>query len=228
MARKWRGMEAGLSGGYADELHESLLSGRNAGDLSAAGGARGIRTSATQASLTGSLFHGGGLEGERLRPQHILDQALRWHVSSVNINSAPIPSEWKSQFESFRRSRVPFYLSAPLEYPKAVDAGVMGRASSDGAILPPCSGGTERESRQPCVYRDFSAGRARTTCDSPAHRSAQVPPRAVARGAVRRTAGTRDGSLQTRTGCRDSGEREGGGFCKSPGPNISHRHEVAL
>src|SRR5229473_2744462 len=29
---------------------------------------------------------------------YILEQALRWHVSSVNIKSAPIPSEWRSQF----------------------------------------------------------------------------------------------------------------------------------
>src|SRR5438445_782588 len=34
---------------------------------------------------------------------YILEQALRWHVSSVNIKSAPIPSEWKSQFESFQK-----------------------------------------------------------------------------------------------------------------------------
>src|SRR5437667_319374 len=34
---------------------------------------------------------------------YILDQALRWHVTSVNIKSSPIPSEWKSQFESFQK-----------------------------------------------------------------------------------------------------------------------------
>ncbi len=34
---------------------------------------------------------------------YILDQALRWHVSSANIKSAPIPSEWKTQFESFQK-----------------------------------------------------------------------------------------------------------------------------
>src|SRR5438876_11402679 len=33
---------------------------------------------------------------------YILDQALRWHVTSVNIKSSPIPSEWESQFENFQ------------------------------------------------------------------------------------------------------------------------------
>jgi hypothetical protein len=56
---------------------------------------------------------------------HILDQALRWHVSSVNIKSAPIPSEWKSQFESFQKKIGYRFILRRLEYPKAVDAGSM-------------------------------------------------------------------------------------------------------
>jgi hypothetical protein len=34
---------------------------------------------------------------------YILDQALRWHVSSVNIKSSAIPPEWKDRFDAFQR-----------------------------------------------------------------------------------------------------------------------------
>src|SRR5436309_13747919 len=56
---------------------------------------------------------------------YILDQALRWHVSSVNIKSSPIPSEWKSQFENFQKKMGYRFLLRRLEYPKAVAAGSM-------------------------------------------------------------------------------------------------------
>src|SRR5258705_10599275 len=56
---------------------------------------------------------------------HILDQALRWHVSSVNIKSGPIPSEWKSQFESFQTNIGYRFILRRLEYPKPVNAGSM-------------------------------------------------------------------------------------------------------
>jgi hypothetical protein len=35
--------------------------------------------------------------------QYILDQALRWHVSTVNIKSTAIPEEWKKPFEEFQK-----------------------------------------------------------------------------------------------------------------------------
>jgi hypothetical protein len=56
---------------------------------------------------------------------YILEQALRWHVSSVNIKSAPIPSEWKGQFESFQKKMGYRFILRRLEYPKAVTAGSM-------------------------------------------------------------------------------------------------------
>jgi len=56
---------------------------------------------------------------------YILEQALRWHVSSVNIKSAPIPSEWRSQFESFQKKMGYRFILRRLEYPKAVNAGSM-------------------------------------------------------------------------------------------------------
>lgn len=56
---------------------------------------------------------------------YILEQALRWHVSSVNIKSAPIPPEWRSQFESFQKKMGYRFILRRLEYPKRVSAGSM-------------------------------------------------------------------------------------------------------
>jgi len=62
-----------------------------------------FRTLAAQSGLAGDLLHGAGWKEKGYDLDYILEQALRWHVSSVNIKSAPIPSEWKSQFESFQK-----------------------------------------------------------------------------------------------------------------------------
>ncbi len=35
---------------------------------------------------------------------YILDQALRWHVTSVNLKSSPIPQQWKPQFVAVRKT----------------------------------------------------------------------------------------------------------------------------
>jgi hypothetical protein len=56
---------------------------------------------------------------------YILDQALRSHLSSVNIKSAPIPPEWKSQFESFQKKMGYRFILRRLEYPRVVNAGTM-------------------------------------------------------------------------------------------------------
>src|SRR3989449_391094 len=56
---------------------------------------------------------------------YILDQTLRVHVSSVNIKSAPITSECKSQFESFQKRMGYRFILRRLEYPKTVHAGSM-------------------------------------------------------------------------------------------------------
>src|SRR5678815_554244 len=34
---------------------------------------------------------------------YILDQALRWHVSTLNVKSSPIPPEWQQKFEEFQK-----------------------------------------------------------------------------------------------------------------------------
>src|SRR5438874_5329777 len=56
---------------------------------------------------------------------YILDQALRWHVSTVNIKSAPIPSEWKAQFDAFQKKIGYRFNLRRLEYSKVIAAGTM-------------------------------------------------------------------------------------------------------
>jgi hypothetical protein len=56
---------------------------------------------------------------------YILEQALRWHVSTVNIKSAPIPSEWKAQFDAFQKKIGYRFNLRRLEYSKVVVPGTM-------------------------------------------------------------------------------------------------------
>jgi uncharacterized protein DUF4832 len=56
---------------------------------------------------------------------YILDQALRWHVTSVNVKSSAIPPEWKAQFDEFRKRLGYRFILRRLEYPKATPAGKM-------------------------------------------------------------------------------------------------------
>jgi hypothetical protein len=35
--------------------------------------------------------------------KYILGEALRWHVSTVNVKSTAIPKDWKQEFEDFQR-----------------------------------------------------------------------------------------------------------------------------
>ena len=56
---------------------------------------------------------------------YILEQALRWHVSAVNIKSAPIPSEWKTQFDAFQKKIGYRFNLRRLEYSKLVAPGTM-------------------------------------------------------------------------------------------------------
>jgi hypothetical protein len=56
---------------------------------------------------------------------YILAQALRWHVSTVNIKSSPIPSEWKQKFAEFQKKIGYRFILRRLEYSKTVAAGSM-------------------------------------------------------------------------------------------------------
>ncbi len=56
---------------------------------------------------------------------YILNQALRWHVSSVNVKSSAIPPEWKGKFDEFQKKMGYRFVLRRLEYPRVVRAGQM-------------------------------------------------------------------------------------------------------
>ncbi len=56
---------------------------------------------------------------------YILNQALRWHVSSVNIKSSVIPPPWKKNFEDFEKKMGYRFILRRLEYPKTAKTGRM-------------------------------------------------------------------------------------------------------
>ena len=56
---------------------------------------------------------------------YILDQALRWHVTSVNVKSSPIPPEWKTPFEQFEKRMGYRLILRRLEYAQQVAPGAM-------------------------------------------------------------------------------------------------------
>ena len=56
---------------------------------------------------------------------YILQQGLRWHVSSVNIKSSAIPPQWKKQFEEFEKQMGYRFILRRLEFPKEVRQGEM-------------------------------------------------------------------------------------------------------
>jgi hypothetical protein len=56
---------------------------------------------------------------------YILAQALRWHVSSVNIKSSAIPPEWKERFDDFQKKMGYRFVLRRLEYARRAKAGTM-------------------------------------------------------------------------------------------------------
>jgi hypothetical protein len=67
----------------------------------------------------GSWFNG------KYDVQYILDQALRWHVTTVNIKSTAIPETWKKQFDEFQKKMGYRFALRQLVYPKTVKTGRM-------------------------------------------------------------------------------------------------------
>ena len=55
--------------------------------------------------------------------EYTLDQALRWHVSTVNIKSTAIPDDWKASFDAFQKKMGYRFSLRRLEYPKVAHAG---------------------------------------------------------------------------------------------------------
>ena len=56
---------------------------------------------------------------------YIIEQGLRWHVSTANIKSAPIPAEWKAKFDDFQRKIGYRFILRRLEYSKVVKPAMM-------------------------------------------------------------------------------------------------------
>jgi hypothetical protein len=51
---------------------------------------------------------------------YILNEALRWHVSSLNVKSSKIPSDWKTLFDDFQRRMGYRFELRRIDYPAAV------------------------------------------------------------------------------------------------------------
>jgi len=56
---------------------------------------------------------------------YIFDQALRWHVSSVNLKSSAIPPEWQKPFDEFQKKMGYRFILRRVEYPRVVKPGTM-------------------------------------------------------------------------------------------------------
>jgi len=56
---------------------------------------------------------------------YILDQALRWHASTINIKSSAIPEQWKPAFEEFQKKIGYRFILRKLTYPTTVKPGEM-------------------------------------------------------------------------------------------------------
>jgi hypothetical protein len=57
----------------------------------------------------------------------ILEQALRWHASTINIKSSLIPAEWKADFDQFQKQIGYRFVLKKLEYPARVTPGSMAQ-----------------------------------------------------------------------------------------------------
>lgn len=54
---------------------------------------------------------------------YVINEALRWHVSSVNLKSSAIPSAWKNQFDDFERRMGYRFALRRAEWNEEVNAG---------------------------------------------------------------------------------------------------------
>jgi hypothetical protein len=83
--------------------------------------------------------------GFSLKP--ILDQALRWHASTINIKSSQIPPPWKPAFDEFQKQIGYRFVLKKLEYPTHVSGGSMAQVNMwwfNAGVAP--------------VYRDYLLG----------------------------------------------------------------------
>lgn len=54
---------------------------------------------------------------------YIIEQALRWHVTSVNVKSSAIPEAWAGKFDEFQKRMGYRFVLRRFEYPKSVAPG---------------------------------------------------------------------------------------------------------
>jgi hypothetical protein len=54
---------------------------------------------------------------------YTIEEALRWHVSTLNVKSTAIPAEWKPAFDEFQRRMGYRFELRRIEFPQAVRAG---------------------------------------------------------------------------------------------------------
>lgn len=54
---------------------------------------------------------------------YILNEALRWHVTSLNVKSSAIPPEWRPAFDDFQKHMGYRFELRRMEYPSTVRAG---------------------------------------------------------------------------------------------------------
>ena len=92
---------------------------------------------------------------------YILNQALRWHVSSVNVKSSPIPPEWKSNFERFEKMMGYRFVLRRLEYLTRrkgwghdADPHVVAECRSGSDLSRVCPFGGIALCRELCCYSD--------------------------------------------------------------------------
>jgi len=57
--------------------------------------------------------------------EYSIQQALRWHASTINIKSTAIPAEWKPLFDEFQKKLGYRFILRKLEHPRSVHAGQM-------------------------------------------------------------------------------------------------------
>ena len=58
-------------------------------------------------------------------PKPILEKALEWHASTINIKSTAIPAAWKTQFDEFQKRLGYRFALRRLEHPREARAGAM-------------------------------------------------------------------------------------------------------
>jgi hypothetical protein len=54
---------------------------------------------------------------------HIIDESLKWHISSFNAKSSPVPPEWQPQVERWLKRMGYRFVLRKFTYPSAVQAG---------------------------------------------------------------------------------------------------------